>query len=187
MDHWFTADMHLGHANIIKYCDRPFSSLEEMNRILIRNWNARVKPEDIVFHIGDFCFKNTPGGKKGEGVPISARDWEKQLNGKIIHIKGNHDKNNSCKTIITNLTIWFGNKRINLVHDPAYAGVNYKLNFVGHIHEKWEIKRVKTMFGFTDCINVGVDVWNFKPTSYNEIMSRYYKWLSTQGPKEFKS
>ena len=64
--YWFTADLHLGHFNIIKYTGRPFKSLKEMNETLIRNWNARVKPEDTVFNVGDFCFKNTKGGKKGE-------------------------------------------------------------------------------------------------------------------------
>ena len=63
---FFTSDTHFGHANIIKYCNRPFSSLEEMNSTIIRNWNEMVKPEDTVFFLGDFCFKNGPGGKPGE-------------------------------------------------------------------------------------------------------------------------
>ena len=60
---FYTADLHLGHANIIKYCNRPFKDVDQMNETLIRNWNSRVKPEDTVIHNGDFCFKNTPGGK----------------------------------------------------------------------------------------------------------------------------
>ena len=91
MNYWWTADLHLGHANIIKYCNRPFKNLEHMNKVLIRNWNERVKKEDIIFHVGDFCFRNSPGGKLGEGGGIPATEWEKKLNGKIIHIKGNHD------------------------------------------------------------------------------------------------
>ena len=63
-----------------------------MNDVLIRNWNSRVKPEDTVIHNGDFCFKNTPGGKEGEGaVGVNAGDWIKRLNGHIVFVRGNHD------------------------------------------------------------------------------------------------
>jgi len=197
MNRWFTADTHLGHANIILHCNRPWYSekevnpltgkwinrkiaelrCKEMNKVIIRNWNSRVKEEDEVYVVGDFCFKNTPGGKVGEGDIIPAKYYEKLLNGKITFIKGNHDKNNSCKTIIERLVIGYGGERINLVHDPEKADVNYEINFTGHIHAKWEVKRVRRDWRFTDCINVGVDVWNFRPVSYNEIMSRYHKWL----------
>ena len=72
MNIWFTSDLHLGHGNIIKYCNRPFKDIEHMNRALIDNWNSRVKLNDVVFHVGDFCFKNSPGGKSGEGIRLSA-------------------------------------------------------------------------------------------------------------------
>lgn len=179
MKYWFTADLHLGHFNIIKYTGRPFKSLEEMNETLIRNWNARVKPGDTVFNVGDFCFKNTRGGKKGEGVPIPAKEYEKQLNGKIIHIKGNHDRNNSNKTIIERLGIYYGGKRINLVHNPEHCDINYEINFIGHVHEKWEFKRIRKGYSFTDCINVGVDVNKFMPITFEELMKKYYRFKKT--------
>ena len=52
---FFTSDTHFGHENIIKYCNRPFTSTEEMDKALISNWNKVVKPEDTVFHLGDFA------------------------------------------------------------------------------------------------------------------------------------
>lgn len=176
MKYFFTADSHLNHFNIVKYCKRPFKTLEEMNTTIIRNWNSRVKPEDIVFHVGDFCFKNSPGGKQGEGVPMKASELESKLNGKIIHIRGNHDKNNSTKTIIESLIIYYGRKSINLVHNPERINIHCDINFVGHIHNNWEIKRIVKMEAFTDVINVGVDVWNFTPVTYEEINKRYAKW-----------
>ncbi len=177
MKYWFTADLHMGHKNIIKYCGRPFKSLDHMNKTLIRKWNSRVREGDIVFNVGDFCFKNS-SGKRGEGIKVSASYWEKRLNGKIVHIQGNHDKNNSTKTIIQRLVIGYGGKRINLVHRPDFADGNYSINFTGHVHQKWQIKRRRRIGeGFTDCINVGTDVWNFMPVTFEEIMKRYHKWL----------
>ena len=102
------------------------------------------------------------------------------MNGKIIHIKGNHDKNNSTKTIIERLVIKYGGKRINLVHKPEHADINYEINFTGHVHEKWKFKRIRMGEAFTDCINVGVDVNKFMPVSFNEIIREYSKWLRKQ-------
>lgn len=79
---YFTSDVHWGHKNIIKYSNRPFGSVEEMNRQLIENWNARVKPDDYVFSLGDFSFM-----KIGQVIEIL-----KQLNGNIYMILGNHDE-----------------------------------------------------------------------------------------------
>ena len=199
MKYWFTSDFHLGHANIIKYCSRTLfmtkkdreiynnlaidkqskwkisrQSLNNMNREIIRRHNERVKKEDLVFFIGDFCFKSK--NNRGEGIGITAKEWKKKLNGQFIFIKGNHDRNNSCKTIIERLVIGYGGKRINLVHNPEFADVNYKINFVGHVHNNWKIKRIKKGWQFTDCINVGVDVHNFYPQTFEELMKKYYKW-----------
>ena len=51
---WFTSDTHFNHIGIIKFCDRPFSSVEEMNQALIDNWNSTIPSDGIVFHLGDF-------------------------------------------------------------------------------------------------------------------------------------
>ena len=128
MNYWFTSDYHLGHFNIIEYCYRPFDSLEKMNKTIIRNHNSRVSEEDIVFHLGDFCFKNSSGGKSGEGIATPASTWENKLNGKIIHLKGNHDKNNSTKTIILGMLVEYCGHRAYLVHKPEHYNPAYKLN-----------------------------------------------------------
>ena len=79
MQTFFTADTHFGHKNIINYCERPFSSVEEMDQTLITNWNMVVSECDVVYHLGDFVF----------GCPERIR---KRLNGRIFLILGNHDK-----------------------------------------------------------------------------------------------
>ena len=90
MNVWFTADLHFSHFNICKYANRPFKDVETMNEALIRNFNERVKKNDICFHIGDFCFRNSSGGKLGEGTTMKAEDHLEKLNGHITFIKGNH-------------------------------------------------------------------------------------------------
>ena len=71
----------LGHANIIKYCNRPFETVERMNKEMIKKWNSVVKEGDKIYHLGDFIF-----GKKDIAAEIISR-----LNGNIYLIKGNHD------------------------------------------------------------------------------------------------
>ena len=142
MKNYFTSDYHLGHANIIKYCDRPFKTVEEMTEKIIKNHNAIVKPKDTVFFIGDFCFRNSPGGKEGEGELNKAEYYINRLNGRFIFIKGNHDRNNSLKTPIERIVIKYGGKRICMVHNPIHEDTNYELNFVGHVHEKWKIRHL---------------------------------------------
>jgi calcineurin-like phosphoesterase family protein len=82
---FFTSDTHFFHEGIIKFCNRPFESVEEMNETLIRNWNETVPKDGTVFHLGDFAF----GGW---------REWMSaynRLNGKIYLILGNHDLKNA--------------------------------------------------------------------------------------------
>jgi calcineurin-like phosphoesterase family protein len=95
----------------------------------------------------------------------------------MIFIKGNHDRNNSLKTPIEKLVIRYGGQRICLVHNPLHADSTYPLNFVGHVHEKWKIKRLNEN---SIMVNVGVDVWNFKPVSYEEIWSAIQRWKKTE-------
>jgi len=81
MSLWFVSDTHFGHANIIKYSRRPFADVSEMNEVFIRNWNVQVKPEDTVWHLGDFAF-----------MKLSAfQTLLRRLNGKINVVLGNHD------------------------------------------------------------------------------------------------
>ena len=56
---FFTSDTHFYHANIIELCHRPFRSVDNMNEMLIANWNKVVGADDIVFHLGDFCLGNS--------------------------------------------------------------------------------------------------------------------------------
>jgi calcineurin-like phosphoesterase family protein len=172
--YWFTGCPHFGHDNIRIYVNRPFKSLDEMNSTLIRNWNSRVKEDDIVFVVGDFCFRNTPNMvHKGEGTVHPAEYYDEKLNGKKIYIKGNHDGNNSCKTCIRNIKIKLGGYIINIVHNPFFASYNCDFNIVSHVHNLWKSKVLTSGKKSITAINVGVDVWNFMPVSIEEINKEY--------------
>jgi calcineurin-like phosphoesterase family protein len=79
--HFFTADEHYGHRNIIRYCRRPFSSVEEMDAELIRRHNEVVGEDDIVVHGGDFTLRSL----------TAAQGYIKQLRGHHIFLRGSHD------------------------------------------------------------------------------------------------
>jgi len=81
---WFTSDHHFGHENIIKYCNRPFKTVDEMDEMLIANWNAVVKPTDTVYHLGDFCLFGYDAAQK----------YFSQLNGiiRVLRYTWHHDK-----------------------------------------------------------------------------------------------
>jgi calcineurin-like phosphoesterase family protein len=167
----FTADPHFWHFNIIRYCNRPFSSIEEMHKTMIANWNQRVKPEDTVFCIGDWGFKKS--GEANNAPKEVYKSIKEQLNGNVILIRGNHEGNNDIKTIIHNLVISHGGHKMFLVHDPKYANPNYTINLCGHVHNNWKFKKLTNT---STIINCGMDVWNFRPITINEILSEYSTW-----------
>lgn len=79
---YITADHHFYHTNIIKYCDRPFKSTEEMNETMIDRWNRVVSKSDTVYHLGDFALATRE----------QIKELLDRLNGYKILIRGNHDK-----------------------------------------------------------------------------------------------
>lgn len=80
---FFTSDIHLGHKNIIKYCNRPYNDLDEMHEDMIERWNAVVKPDSIVFILGDVAFHMSK---------TKIKELLNRLNGKKYLIMGNHDR-----------------------------------------------------------------------------------------------
>lgn len=79
---WFTSDLHLGHLNIIKYTERPFYSIDQMNEAFVDNWNMHVDTADTVWVLGDVAL-----GPIKESLGLV-----ELLNGHKILVPGNHDR-----------------------------------------------------------------------------------------------
>ena len=174
---WFTSDTHFGHNSIIRFCDRPFNSVDEMNQVLINNWNSIIPPDGIVFHLGDFSWNN------------SFKDIICNLNGNIVLIKGNHDNQNLKQgaykfflEVHDQLQIQLGNSIIYLNHYPflTYGGVYKEKNPIiqcfGHIHmSKYKNTGTDTPryeYLLPSQYDVGVDLNDFKPISFKELKER---------------
>jgi calcineurin-like phosphoesterase family protein len=174
--YYFTSDNHFFHANIIKYCNRPFSSVEEMNETMIKRWNSRVDDEDTVFHLGDFGLSKSKEAADAPKDPLKAlRD---RLNGNIIFISGNHDKNNKNKSIIESLIIYYGGHRIYLTHNPKFYRKDFEWNFTGHCHGN---NGVFNKVGKSIIVDLSVDCWDFQPVTINDINQAYSNWKRSGG------
>ncbi len=169
MEHiFFTADSHFGHNNIIKYANRPFTNVEEMNEELIKRWNSKIKSNDKVYHLGDV----------GLGSANSLRDVLYKLNGKIYLIKGNHE---SAALQHGNRFEWIKDYFELSVKDEDASSGKQKIVLFHYAMKVWRSSYKGTwhLYGHShgslpDDINslsfdVGVDCHNFYPLSYNEV------------------
>lgn len=174
MNIFFWSDTHFGHERIKNYCGRPFSTLEEMDSTLIKNFNERVAEDDLVFFLGDFCLKQST---EASDAPKKAFEYYRnQLKCKnIIFIEGNHDGHNTVKTPIESIVIQHGGKRIYLTHDPKYSKPDFFFNFTGHTHGKYGKFRKIGKKGYI--VDLSVEAWNYRPVDYNEIFGAFSYWL----------
>lgn len=182
---YFISDPHFGHANIIKYCNRPFNSVEEMNAKLIENWNNRVKPNDIIFILGDIAFGGA--GVFEEIVP--------KLNGQKYLVLGNHDYKNVRERyrewfvdVAPKMFISIDGQPIILNHEPllCFGGQmnNRTWHLFGHVHtsknssQGSDYERVKKMCS-PSMYDVGADFNNFTPISFEEVRIKIERQILT--------
>ena len=122
---FFISDLHLDHANIIKYCNRPFKNVREMNDFIVSNWNKTVGKNDIVCFLGDMAY-----GRWSRKTSY----WLNQLNGKITFIKGAHDRSRRIK-FYDRLILRYKDRRFLLVHNPRDVPFGWKDWVIhGHTH-----------------------------------------------------
>ena len=172
---FFTADLHFGHENIIGFCDRPFKDIADMTRTLINNWNSRVSNEDHVYIVGDLFY----GGRGAAGVN-EAVDTVKQLNGILHLIAGNHDipylKKTDYHYLFADVDqlryLSHEGKTIFLCHYPLAEWSGYfrgSWHIYGHIHNQ-KSEAYKHMQTLENALNAGVDICNFSPVTFNELI-----------------
>lgn len=157
---WFTSDLHIGHTNIISYCSRPFSSVDEMNDELVKRWNDRVQKHDTVYVVGDMFL----------GLVENAIPYVKSLRGRKILIRGNHDRKSSIMLesgfdeVHNRIEMKLKDGRSALlIHEPS-KNVSYdEFDVIVHGHHHGPPIVSGKM------INVCVDNWDFKPISEDEL------------------
>ena len=180
---YFTSDLHFGHENAIRFDNRPFETVDDMDAELIRRWNAKVNRGDLVYVLGDMVWKTKNG---------TAEDLIHNLNGQIILIRGNHDRflsNAKAKNGLAavkdydeiNVTLEDGTaRRCVLSHYfiPLYNGHrNGGIHLHGHSHfsdeADYEIdlaKQLNAMGVLNEIYNVGCRYWNYEPVILDEII-----------------
>ena len=156
------ADMHFGHANIIKYENRPFASTDVMDAAIIRNWNNTVSKRDKVIVAGDVSFYSKE--KTAEII--------QQLNGKKILVKGNHDQRN-CRwwmdvgfDEVSSYPIIY-KEWVVIQHEPP-AYINDAMPFFwiyGHVHGT---DMYSTVTKNTACVSV--ERWEYMPVQLEKII-----------------
>lgn len=177
---FFTSDLHFGHRNILEFCKRPFNSVEEMDEALIENWNSVVKPNDLVFNLGDFAF-----APRWRWYEILGR-----LNGVHTLILGNHDitrwpGDNVMELfhrVEQQMILKIGERYVYLNHYPflCYGG-SYRSpeqavwNLHGHVHsspnptERRGKDEERLSYRFPYQYDVGVDNNNYTPVSWEQV------------------
>ena len=159
MNTYFTADPHFHHANIIKYCGRPFKDIKEHDEMLIVNWNSVVMPGDVIYIVGDFGF--------GDLEKIL-----KRLNGTKILVIGSHDKDTlkypkHFAKISPLIEVTIEGQPIVLCHYAMRVWGRSHYNswhLYGHSHGRLE--------NFGKSFDVGVDCHNFFPWSFKEVKQK---------------
>lgn len=183
---FWTSDQHFGHANIIRYCHRPFVDVKAMNEFLVARWNETVTNDDDVWVLGDVAM----------GDIERSLGFVRRLRGRKVLVTGNHDrcwsghgaKSEHWLQIYREagfaeihqgvVPVVIGGIDALACHFP-YAGDSHdadryvsarpvdtgQLLLHGHVHEKWQANGHQ--------VNVGVDVWDFRPITDEQVLGAH--------------
>lgn len=171
---FYISDTHFGHKNILKYDNRPYFTVAEMDADLIKRWNNAVTPTDTVYHLGDFSWLK----------PAEESEILQQLNGMKILIRGNHDYKPTAEwaEVLPFAEIVDNGRHVILSHFPIASYKNMTHGYYhlyGHVHNSfedglfdayrraWEKHYEKQMRSFNvSCMNPLMD---YTPRTLDEI------------------
>ena len=166
---FFTSDTHFGHENVIRFCDRPFATVEEMDEALIKNWNDRVTNNDTVYILGDMFFRS----KNPEQIL-------RRLKGKKRLIVGNHDGSWMTKidyekyfvSVDKFLETNDGTHAVTLCHFPLLTWKHAKRSYMihGHIHNDTSMDFWPMIVTRDNVLNAGVDINGYKLVTFDELV-----------------
>lgn len=177
---FFTGDHHFFHRNIIKYCNRPFTSVREMDAELIKRWNAKITPDDRVYHLGDFTL----------GDRETAKRYFSELNGNICVLanRWHHDRRWLPASVDKTIRSQSGELNYVNIFPPMVVLQFSELSETKHPKAivlchyplaKWDRKHYGSwhLYGHSHgqfdngglSMDVGVDANNFYPVSLEEI------------------
>lgn len=156
---WLTSDTHFHHANIIHYANRPFGDIDEMDRMLVDNWNGTIRNGDPVYFLGDFCFRE-------QGIMTI-------LNGRKIMIRGNHDTALSYR-MHRYLKVRHKDIQFLLMHDPGeftrMPGLQGYTGWLIHGHTHNNHPEEYPLINYENCtVNVCVEMTNYAPVALDTI------------------
>jgi calcineurin-like phosphoesterase family protein len=179
---FFTSDTHFFHSNIIKYCDRPFNNVHEMNEVIVKKWNEIVPKDGVVFHLGDVSLT---------AIPKVLNDLLYRLNGTKYLIIGNHEKDalgkeyirdhwtgiyDIAEIFVEDEEITYKEQHIVMCHYPMLtwnASHRGSWQLFGHVHGGLSNKGVINHHPAQ--MDVGVDTNDFKPYTYQEVKEKITK------------
>lgn len=168
---FFTSDIHFGHTNVIKYCNRPFETAEVMDKEIVRRWNQKVSPRDDVYILGD--------------VGLCPTDYLckvlSQLNGNLFLVAGNHDKGHRKNDHFRKQFAWIKDLyTLKVQDDDAPQGIR-RIELCHYSMRAWNKHGYGSwmLYGHSHgtlpddphalSIDVGMDCHDFAPISYEEI------------------
>lgn len=169
---YYIGDMHLGHENVIKYDNRPFATIEEMDATLIDNWNRVVTEEDHVYILGDFCYRSSN----------EVTHYLKQLKGHKHLIAGNHDlkiieDKNACAYFESIEKLGYvkdGTTDVVMCHYPIaeWNGKQRTKNKVFHVYSHIHNQKDEIydfMKNQNGALNAGCMINNYTPVTLNQL------------------
>lgn len=173
---WFISDIHIAHKNIIRFANRPFGGVAEMDNVLLSNIQNTVKSQDVVFHLGDLSFSR---GAIERIVPKLPGTW--------YWIRGNHDKplekylrDTTGEELYDLLNIVVDGQAITLCHYPMISWLksHYGTSWQLYGHHHWRTFNPdldnpvqKILFGGKK-LNMAVENWNYRPASFQQVRER---------------